>query len=123
MQVSVLRQGTPPASIKVRVAHTWLARMRGLLGYPQPAPGEGVLIPRCSSIHTIGMSYPIDVVFLDQSMVVVRVCPGVPPGRLALWSRGATHVLEMAAGQAAAVGIRAGQTLEACLDVVRRCAS
>lgn len=121
--MSVLLQRSPPTSIKVRVAQTWLARMRGLLGYPQPAPGEGILIPHCWSIHTIGMRYPIDVVFLDQSMVVVRICPGVPPGRLALWSRRATHVLELASGQASALGICAGKTFEAWFGVSDRCAS
>jgi len=54
--------------------------------------GEGLLLERCRSVHTIGMRYPITVVFLDRSWRVVRIDRS-PAGRM-LFCRRARHVLE-----------------------------
>jgi len=94
--------------LTVRVAQTLLQRCRGLLGRPAPLSGEGLLIMKCSSIHTIGMRYPIDVIFVDKGFRVLRVDPWVPPGLLARRCRQSAHVIEMAAGQAAIAGLEGG---------------
>jgi len=84
---------------RVEVAATLAARMRGLLARPQPAPGSGLLIEWCGSVHTIGMRYPLDLVFLDRTWRVTRVVHGVPPGRWWVWGGWrAACVIEVAAG-------------------------
>jgi uncharacterized membrane protein (UPF0127 family) len=50
----------------VTVAYSLLARMKGLLGRQGLEPGESLWIRPCNSIHTIGMKFPIDAVFLDS---------------------------------------------------------
>lgn len=82
---------------RVAVARSLFDRMRGLLGRDSLPPGEGMLIERCSSIHTFFMRFPIDVVFLDRRMAVVKVSRHIAPWRLAS-AFGAASVLEMAAG-------------------------
>jgi uncharacterized membrane protein (UPF0127 family) len=57
------------------------------------------------------MTYSIDVLFLDHENRVVRLAVEVPPGRLYVGCRGATHVLEMRASAAFAVGIHEGMVL------------
>jgi uncharacterized membrane protein (UPF0127 family) len=92
------------------VADSFLTRLRGLLGRRELPPDEGLLINPCSSVHTWFMRFPIDVLFLDRDLRVVRVAADVRPFRLR-WGRGARQVLELAAGEAAERGIRVGDRL------------
>ena len=69
-------------AIDVMVAATALARMRGLLARPPLRRGQGMLIKPCNMIHTVGMGYPIDVVFLRRDGLVLKVAHQVM--RLAL---------------------------------------
>ena len=74
-------------------------RMRGLLFHPAPPEGCGLLIERCGSVHTLGMRYAIDVVFLDRERRVTRVCANVAPGRFCVFGGWrAASVLEVRAG-------------------------
>jgi len=95
---------------RCELADTFVTRLRGLLGRRGLEPGEGLLLSPSSSVHTLCMRFPIDVVFLDRGLRVVGVSPHVRPWRLA-GRRGARHVLELAAGGAHAGGIRAGERL------------
>ena len=80
------------------VADSPLSRMRGLLGRRSLAAEEGILLRPASSIHTWFMLFPIDVVFLDRDLAVLRVVPALPPWRT-VWRRHAAAVLELAAGE------------------------
>ena len=92
----------------VAVAHSFLQRALGLLAHPPLTPRQALWITRCDSVHTVGMRYAIDVVFLSRSGQVLRVAHAVPPLRFRL-CRGAAAVVELRAGAAHALGILAGQ--------------
>jgi len=62
-----------------------------------------MLLPRCRSVHTVGMRFPIDAVLLDASLHVVAVVR-MRPWRVLRPRLGSRHVLEVAADS----GIRAG---------------
>jgi uncharacterized protein len=94
------------------VAATALRRLRGLLGRRSLAPDEGLLLQPASSIHTLFMRFPIDVVFLDRELGVVKVVSDLGPWRLA-FARGARSALELPSGQAARRKIAAGGRLTA----------
>lgn len=96
---------------KCRIAIDPWSRMRGLLGRRGLADGEGIFLRPASSVHTFFMAFPIDVVFLDRTLKVVRVVPRLRPWRTA-WRRGASSVLEMAAGQSAECGLTVGDHLD-----------
>jgi uncharacterized membrane protein (UPF0127 family) len=85
-------------------------RMRGLLGRDGLEPGTGLWIAKTGSVHTFFMRFPMDAVFLDKELRVRKVVPAVKPYRLA-WSRGARSVVELAAGEAARVGVVEGMQL------------
>lgn len=86
-------------------------RARGLLGRPVPLQGAGMLISPCGSVHTLGMRYAIDVVYLNRQWQVLDVAPAVKPWRMTAWRRGAEHVLELAPGEAARIGLTPGMDL------------
>ena len=92
------------------VADDSLTRMRGLLGRTELPPDEGILLRPASSVHTWFMRFPIDVVFLDRNLTVLRIVPSLRPWRAA-WRWRASAVLELAAGESERRGIRAGDSL------------
>jgi uncharacterized membrane protein (UPF0127 family) len=96
-----------PACVVADRPHT---RLRGLLGRVGLGAGEGLLIRPTSAIHTFFMRFPIDVVFVDRTGVVLEVVPELPPWRFA-GRRGAKCALELRAGEAEARGIRPGDRL------------
>jgi uncharacterized membrane protein (UPF0127 family) len=81
---------------EIPVASTRLARLLGLSHLDLDDAGPGLLIPRCSSVHTFGMRFALDLVFLDGDGGPCSVRRGVPPRRLA-WDRRARAVLELPA--------------------------
>ncbi len=99
-----------PLFRSVRHARTLWHRLRGLIGRPRLSPGEGMLITPCNSVHTVGMGYALDVVFLDRDGRVLKLVSHLRPLRFA-GRRGARHALELPAGAAAAAGIHVGQCL------------
>jgi uncharacterized membrane protein (UPF0127 family) len=94
------------------VADTPVSRMRGLLGRDELRPGEGLLLRPASSIHTFFMRFPIDAVFLDAGLRVLRISDGLRPWRAAS-RRGAHAVLELPAGESARRKLRIGDQLTA----------
>ena len=100
-----------PLGDRIRVADTWWTRFRGLLGAPQLAEGEGLLIEPCRGVHMFGMKYPIDVAFLDRSRRVVGICHRLAPGARSPFVRAARSALELPAGTLAAAGVTQGDTL------------
>jgi uncharacterized membrane protein (UPF0127 family) len=82
------------AGCRVPVAERLPARLLGLALLDRDRAGPGLLIPRCRSVHTFGMRFPIDVVFLGRDGAVVAHRRHVPPGRV-LYERQAMSVLEL----------------------------
>lgn len=87
-----------------------LERMRGLLGRKPLGDDEGLLLDPCSSVHTLGMKYPIDLVFLTAGWRIGRIIAELQPLRMA-WHPGARRALELRAGAARQLGLSAGQEL------------
>jgi hypothetical protein len=92
-------QALPAATIgglEVPVAVGWRARLLGLACLDLGRAGPGLLIPRCSSVHTFGMRFPLDLCFLDRGGEVLAIRRAVPPRRV-VSRRGADAVLELPA--------------------------
>ncbi len=81
---------------EVPVAVGFRARALGLSHLDRGDAGPGLLIPRCASVHTFGMRFPLDLHFLDARGVVLRSSLAVPPRRFVA-HRGAAAVLEIPA--------------------------
>jgi uncharacterized protein len=112
------------ADLELILAEGLRSRMVGLLGARGLPERTALLIPRCDSVHTVAMRFAIDVVFArrldpDGALEIVSVSPDVRPGRFARADRGGTRVrrrelcaLELAAGQAEALGLAPEMLLE-----------
>ncbi len=96
---------------RVEVAAGFVQRLVGLLGRSGLAPGEGLLLSPCTSIHTLGMRFPIDVLLLDEAGTVLRVLEGLPPWRIPAPSRGTKMVLELGPGSLAATPVTTGERI------------
>jgi uncharacterized membrane protein (UPF0127 family) len=92
------------------LAETALTRMRGLLGRRDLPSGEGILLKPAPSVHMAFMRFAIDAVFLDRDMRVVKIAADLKPWRAA-GARGAKSCLEIAAGEAARLGLTVGDRL------------
>jgi uncharacterized protein len=103
----LLRDGQVLAAAEI--AKTVGQRTRGLLGYRQY---EGAMVlQHTSSVHSLGMQFPIDVAFLNRSLVVVDIRE-LRPWRLTLPRMRARSVLEAQAGAFARWGLKVGDQLE-----------
>ena len=84
-------------------------RFRGLMGRTSLAPDEGMLFRPAGSIHMFFMRFPIDVVFCDDDLRVVKVVRDLKPWRMAS-ARRAKVTIELAVG--AAAGLEPGDVLQ-----------
>ncbi|WP_405586860.1 DUF192 domain-containing protein [Streptomyces sp. NBC_01190] len=100
---------TPEAEVRLRIAASYRARTRGLLG--QDGIEGALLLTPAASVHTFRMRFAIDVAYLDRRLRVLSVRT-MPPGRLGRPRLRARHVLESEAGAMAGWGIRRGVRLD-----------
>ncbi len=99
---------------EVAVANTYLRRLVGLLGKTRrwARPGRGLWIVPSHGVHTMGMLFPIDLIFLDKDKFVVHVEEHVRPFRISAISLKATSVLELPPHTIFRTGTRVGDHLE-----------
>lgn len=93
------------------IANTSAKRRTGLLKHTGLEPGEGLWIAPCEGVHTFGMKFPIDVLFLNKKKKILKARPEMVKGRIAFSLR-AHSVLELPAGTLARTGTAAGDQLE-----------
>jgi len=96
------------------VANTYLRRLVGLLGKTKKwlRPGQGLWIVPSRGVHTIGMLFPIDLVFLDQSRRVIHIEEYVRPFAISKVCLNASSVLELPPHTVFRTGTRTGDKLE-----------
>ena len=81
----------------MHVADTFRSRLRGLLGTDEMPAHHALLLTSTSSVHTLGMRMPLDLVWVDGAGGLVGLDEGVTPGQQRR-CRGAAAVLEVASG-------------------------
>ena len=96
----------------IREANTFLARSRGLLGKDGLAPGEGLWICPCGSIHSLGMRFDIDALFLDRNLKVVGRYDRFRRNRISKVFWNARGVLELPAGTIERTGTEVGDEIQ-----------
>jgi hypothetical protein len=96
--------------LEVDLAVTFPTRLRGWLGRRAAPPGRALWLEPNDAIHTLGMRFPVDVVFVDRFDRVRRVFARVGPWQARLCI-GACASLELAAGDAARLGVTEGAHL------------
>jgi uncharacterized membrane protein (UPF0127 family) len=98
---------------EVELAADRRSRRRGLLGHPGLAQGSALVLAPCVAIHTFFMRFSLDILFVDRSGRVVKMCAGVRPWRIRACA--AAHaVIELPEGAIARSGTCVGDVVELC---------
>jgi uncharacterized membrane protein (UPF0127 family) len=82
-------------SMGVKVADTHLSSLKGLLGKRKLKNDEGIWVIPSQGIHTIGVLFPIDVIYLDANRKVIHLVEHLRPFRLGPIKVGCESVLEL----------------------------
>lgn len=98
MKILSLQCGAETVFGVVALTETPLERMRGLLGRKGLPVGHAMWFDPCASVHTLFMSFRIDLVFLSRDLRVTDVRTGVKPWRAVMGRNGAHSVLEAQTG-------------------------
>jgi len=101
-----------------RVADTFSTRLVGLLRDTQLAVGDGLWITPCNSIHSIGMKFNFDAVFLDKNLRVVHLMRDMKPWRISKLVFSAHSVLELPAGIVSQTGTEIGDQFEMGREII-----
>lgn len=95
----------------LRLAHSFFERIWNLSGSSSLKDGEGFLIPFCHGIHTFGIDYPIDVLYLNGDGEVLEMDEALGPNSIGKFSLHARLVLELPAGTIHWSGTKPGDAL------------
>ena len=92
------------------VADSASKRRTGLLKHERLEPGQGMWIVPCEAVHSFGMKFAIDVVYLDKKKRVRKTRPVMVPRRISGCLL-AHSVLELPAGTIESTGTLPGDQL------------
>jgi len=95
---------------QVWLARNFWQRLRGLLSRPALSAKQGLLISPCRRIHTFGMQYPLDIVFIDSRGSITNICSSLRPNRQA-HCRQARFTLELFHGVTQQLKLQVGEQL------------
>ena len=107
--------------LNVSCAGTPWARLRGLLGTWRIRPGEGVWVVPSQGVHTIGIPYPIDLVYLDAEGRVIHLTEHLRAFRVGPIRLKCASVLEMAPHTIYSSQTRVGDRLLICFPEEMEC--
>lgn len=116
MKIVELRDDAGKSIARARMAHSFRARLVGLIGRFTLDVREGLLLVPGGTIHTFGVRFPIDAVFLDRQLCVIGLREHIAPWRVVFAPAGTRLVLELRAGRIAETGLARDASLYACFD-------
>jgi uncharacterized protein len=102
-------------SLAVMAADTTFARLRGLIGRLRLRSDEGLWVVPSRGVHTIGVFFPIDLVYLDEERRVIHIEESFPAFRVAPWRNQAASVLQLAPHAIYASHTQLGDQLVICV--------
>jgi uncharacterized protein len=82
-------------SLSVTPADTTFARLKGLIGRLRLKVDEGLwIVPSCG-VHTVGVLFPLDIIYLDENHRVIHLIEHFPRFRISPLRTQASSVLEL----------------------------
>lgn len=101
---------------QIMIADNMLARSAGLLGTSQPDMQKALYLTPCKAVHTFGMKYPLDLVFLDGQGKVIKLVENLRPNQMTRLVPAAISALEFSPNTIAANAIEVGDVFEVTVD-------
>jgi uncharacterized membrane protein (UPF0127 family) len=102
-------------STTVRKADNFLTRLVGLLRRTSLGPEEALWLIPSKGVHTFGMRFPIDVIFLNENNKVIDIIQDMAPNRLSRLHWSAQSILELPHGSIQKSATTVGDQLEILL--------
>lgn len=110
-EISVERAGRQVCRLQGLKTESLKERLGGLLVLKPLSNGELLWISPCNAIHTFGMAYPLDLIYLDKDNVVRHLAEHIRPWRMHAYLR-ARATLELRAGMLKQLGIQKGDRFQ-----------
>jgi uncharacterized membrane protein (UPF0127 family) len=101
-------------NLGVTLADTSFARLKGLIGRLKLRSSEGLWVVPSSGIHTLGVLFPLDLIYLDDNYQVIHVIEYFPTFRIAPLKIRAASVLELPPHTIYSSQTQAGDLLVIC---------
>nr|WP_320025957.1 DUF192 domain-containing protein [uncultured Acetobacterium sp.] len=83
---------------EVKVADRFVTRLIGLLKTVVLTENQGLLLKKCNQVHTFGMKFAIDAIFLSKDGDILHMEQEMMPGKVSPYIKKAYWVLELASG-------------------------
>jgi len=100
-----------PVINNIKIANTCISRLLGLLPKSYLGREDGLWILPCTSIHTVGMRFSIDVIFLDKNFKIIKLRKNLKPFRFCFSFRNTHSVLELSSGVIESCNLNCGDFL------------
>lgn len=101
-------------SLNVRAADTVLSRLKGLIGKFKLRSDEGLWVVPSQGVHTIGLLFPLDLIYLDENYCVIHLVEYLPSFRIGPFKAHAESVLELPTHTIYSSNTQAGDQLVIC---------
>jgi uncharacterized protein len=102
-------------SLEVTAADTIFSRLRGLIGRLKLRSDEGIWVVPSRGIHTLGLLFPLDLIYLDEHHRVIHLVEYFPSFRIAPLKTQAESVLELATHTIYSSQTQSGDQLVICV--------
>lgn len=83
---------------QIRIADRFFEKLVGLLRDKALDSQQGLLLSGCKQVHTMGMKFPIDVIFLSQEGVILHIENSLLKGKVSKYVKKAFYSLELKSG-------------------------
>ncbi len=109
--------------VRVAAADTWLMRLKGALGRLGLKPHDGIWLSPSNGIHTIGMLFAIDLVYLDSDNRVIHLVEQIGPFRISPIRTACASILQLESRAIYSSDTRIGDELVICTpeDMSKHC--
>jgi len=98
-------------SESAKIASSFFSRLRGLMFKKSLNEQNALIFINAPSIHTFFMRFPIDILFLDKGMRIIRICQSIYPGRC-VFCLNSAFTIEFPAFRLEKLNVEIGDILE-----------
>lgn len=94
------------------IAQDFFSRLKGLLGKKSLEKDQGLILRPCNSVHTVGMKFSIDVVFVNKDNKVLHIIKNMKPYKFSPIIKKASYVIETSRGTISDENLEVGDIIE-----------
>jgi len=105
-------KNTEIISNNILYANTPIKRLIGLLGRTSFNDIDGLLLTPCSQIHSIGMRFVFDAIYLDKNNKIIALFENISHNRILPYKLNAKSVLELPKGSIIEKNLKIGDILD-----------